>query len=179
VSSGVDQQRTPVRPPAPPRPASVPASRAGTGGRDGEAGIGIDVHALREVSIKELAIRFAFGAAVSLVAAAVGQLAGSFAGGMMLAFPAILPATVTLLERSDGREEAVRDVQGAVLGALGLSLFALVLVATLPHEHGWLALPLAVVAWAGSSVLAYAAVEALGHRLRTRRARSGRRPVSG
>jgi hypothetical protein len=178
VSSGVEPPRTPFRPAPPPRPAPLPASRARAGGRDGEAAVGIDVHALREVSIKELAIRFAFGAGVSLVAAAVGQLAGSFAGGMMLAFPAILPATVTLLERSDGREEAVRDVQEAVLGALGLSVFALVLVATLPHEHGRLALPLAVAAWAGSSMLAYTAAEALRRRLRSGRAGSRRRRVS-
>ena len=42
------------------------------------------------------------------------------------AFPAILPATLTLLEQKHGTEDAVHDTRGAVLGAIGLVPFAVV-----------------------------------------------------
>lgn len=42
------------------------------------------------------------------------------------AFPAILPATLTLLEHDDGNPAAVHDFGGTVFGAVGLIAFALV-----------------------------------------------------
>ena len=49
---------------------------------------------------------------------------GPVFGGMFLAFPAILPAAVTLLERRLGLAQASADVRGATAGALGMLAFA-------------------------------------------------------
>jgi len=43
---------------------------------------------------------------------------------MLLAFPAIAPATLALIEREQGNASAVHDVGGAVFGGLGLVAFA-------------------------------------------------------
>ena len=59
---------------------------------------GIDLGKLREVVPRDLALRFAFGAGISIIAGLAGLLVSSRFGGMFLAFPAILPATLTLLE---------------------------------------------------------------------------------
>src|SRR5438876_639488 len=79
---------------------------------------GIDLGKLREVVPRDLALRFAFGAGISIIAGLAGLLVSSRFGGMFLAFPAILPATLTLLEEKDGTEHAVHDVRGAALGAI-------------------------------------------------------------
>lgn len=87
---------------------------------------GIDVAKLSKVSPRELAIRFAFGAGISVVSGSSGIVLGSIVGGMLLAFPAIAPATLTLIEKKDGNTAAVHDVGGAVFGGIGLVAFALV-----------------------------------------------------
>ena len=85
---------------------------------------GADPGKLREVKVHELLIRFAFGAAISAVAGIVSLAVNPVAGGMFLAFPAILPATLTLIEQKEGTDQARMDAQGAVAGGLALALFA-------------------------------------------------------
>jgi hypothetical protein len=46
-------------------------------------------------------------------------------GGVFLAFPAILPATLTLIEKKEGRQRAHEDDVGATAGSVGLFAFAL------------------------------------------------------
>lgn len=87
---------------------------------------GADLGELRSVSGRDLAIRFAFGAGISVVSGVGGIVLGATVGGMLLAFPAIAPATLTLIERQDGNAAAVHDVGGAVFGAVGLVAFAVV-----------------------------------------------------
>jgi hypothetical protein len=70
--------------------------------------IALHLGKLREVDWGEVGIRFAFGAAVSLVAGVVGVLVGAAAGGLWLAFPAILPAGLTLVEHKENRRQAER-----------------------------------------------------------------------
>jgi nicotinamide-nucleotide amidase len=89
------------------------------------APFGIRPHRVGPLPIRQLAIRFVFGAAVSLVAGIVSLLTNERVGGMFLAFPAILPAALTLIERDGGTSGAVSDVRGAAAGAVGLVLFAL------------------------------------------------------
>jgi hypothetical protein len=50
--------------------------------------------------------------------------------------------------RRRGREAAALDALGASLGAVGLTAFAVVLWRFLPGHSSWLALGLAVSAWA-------------------------------
>ena len=69
-------------------------------------------------------MRFAFGAGVALVAGVVGMRFGPLIGGLFLAFPAVLPASLTLLEKRDGLHKADVDARGAILGSCGMVAFA-------------------------------------------------------
>jgi len=83
---------------------------------------GIDLGKLREVVPRDLALRFAFGAGISIIAGLAGLLVSSRFGGMFLAFPAILPATLTLLEKTQKNEAgsaALRSVLTAPAAAVG------------------------------------------------------------
>lgn len=84
----------------------------------------LDLGEARKIKPAEMLLRFAFGAAISVIAGLAGHLFGTVVGGVLLAFPAILPATLTLLERDEGRSAAVHDVGGASLGGVGLAAFA-------------------------------------------------------
>jgi hypothetical protein len=70
--------------------------------------------------------RFAFGAGIALVAGIVGMVSGPVVGGILLGFPAILPASLTLIEKKEGKEEASIDSIGAVLGAVAMVAFVAV-----------------------------------------------------
>ncbi|MFZ5890736.1 MAG: DUF3147 family protein [Myxococcota bacterium] len=82
---------------------------------------------LRETSAKQYALRFVFGGTVAVLATLIARAAGPVAGGLFLAFPAILPATLTLVGERDGRECAFDDARGACVGSVGLAAFAGVL----------------------------------------------------
>jgi hypothetical protein len=113
----------------------------------------LDLRSLRQVRFQDYAVRFAFGAVVSAVAALIGLIGGDRLGGLFLAFPAILPATLTLLQKEDGRTQAVKDAQGATLGSIGMVAFAVTAV-LLGRAAGW-ALVAALGAWAGLSLALY------------------------
>jgi hypothetical protein len=81
--------------------------------------IRFDPRALRKMSTQQALIRFAAGAGASLIAALVSQFAGSAPAGPLLALPAILIASLTLIADEDGLRAAIDDSRGAVLGALG------------------------------------------------------------
>ena len=74
----------------------------------------------------DYAMRFAFGAGISLVAGLIGMAFGPKVGGVLLGFPAILPASLTLIQKKEGKEEAAIDSVGAVLGATAMIAFAIV-----------------------------------------------------
>lgn len=118
-----------------------------------------DLHKLAKVKRGDVARRFALGAAASGLAGLVTQLFGSQAGGLFLAFPAILAASLTLLETQEGHAAAVASSEGAVLGALGLVMFAFVFEAAFDKGALWWALLLAISAWIGTSVALYAVIE--------------------
>jgi Protein of unknown function (DUF3147) len=119
-------------------------------------------HELRSMSARELGIRFAFGAGVSLLAAIISTVAGARIGGLFLAFPAILLATLTLMAGKDGLTPARDDARGAGLGTLGLVAFALVAAALLPRWHPVAALVAATLVWAAVGCAAYLAVRLAG-----------------
>jgi hypothetical protein len=110
----------------------------------------IRVHpaALRQPTPKDWLIRFAFGAGVSGIAAIIAKLFGPQIGGLFLAFPAILLASLTLVAKDDGPRQARNDARGATLGALGLIGFAVVGAATMRRWPPWAALLAATAAWA-------------------------------
>jgi hypothetical protein len=138
---------------------------------------GIELGALRKIRPREPVIRLAFGAFASLLAGCITLVFGARAGGLFLAFPAILTAGLTMIEKKDGRSAAVHDIEGAVLGAAGLAAFAIVVEQALQRTSlGW-ALALALGAWLATAFALYLAVE-LTRRGIARRRTSATRDLS-
>jgi len=140
--------------------------------------IGADPGKLGDVKAHEMLLRFAFGAAISLGAGAVSIVVNPVAGGMFLAFPAILPATLTLIEKREGTAEAVTDVEGAAIGAAALVPFAAVGGYLLRTTGAPLSLTLAFLTWLVASIVGYLAVETFLRRTKERRMR-GIPPAGG
>jgi len=118
---------------------------------------------------QEQALRFAVGGAITVAAGLIAKEFGPGIGGLFLAFPAIFPASATLVEKHErerkeeegvqgaerGRQAASLDAAGAAMGSLGLLVFALVVWRWLPVHSAWLVLPLATVIWFGISLTAW------------------------
>lgn len=110
---------------------------------------------LKETKAKEWVIRFVFGGLVSATAGVVAHFFGPVIGGLFLAFPSILPASLTLVKDHDGRKQASEDARGAAFGSIGLFAFAGVMMATATSWHPVLALAAATAAWLVVSVVTW------------------------
>lgn len=97
---------------------------------------------------RDLVIRFVAGALTSVIAGIVTLLFGPRIGGVLLAFPAILAASLTLIEEQEDSVDAREDARGAIAGGLALALFALVVAVLVLHVPGGWAIATAGVAWA-------------------------------
>jgi hypothetical protein len=129
--------------------------------------IRLDLSALKRTRWYEYALRFLFGGAVTVATGLIAKQYGPVFGGLFLAFPAIFPASATLVEKhetekkseagimdsSRGRKAAALDARGAALGSLGLVCFALALWRLLPEWSALLALPGALAIWLLLAVL--------------------------
>lgn len=126
--------------------------------------IAVDRAALLRPNWPQLGIRAVFGGGIALGAGLVGMRFGPLAGGLFLAFPAVLPAALTLLEKKDG--DAVTDVDavGAISGALGMVAFAVVLFA-LGGGHPHLGLVAASATWIVVALSLFIALRLLLRRL--------------
>ena len=127
--------------------------------------IKIDPKSLRQIKWYECVIRFALGGAITVIAALLAKKFGPAVGGLFLAFPAIFPASATLVEKHEiekksqkglhgeesGRDAAALDAAGAVMGSVGLALFALFVWLMLPDHSAWLTLSGAALLWFASS----------------------------
>jgi hypothetical protein len=114
-----------------------------------------DLAKLKETSWKGYAIRFLFGGAVTVFAGWIAAKDGPVVGGLFLAFPAILPASVTLIRQHEDAHAAGQDAYGAVLGSIGLVAFGGMVWAASAHLASWLVLLLALAAWLAVSLIAY------------------------
>ena len=86
----------------------------------------LDLGGLKKTRPWEYLVRFAFGGVITVVAGLVTRRWGPVIGGLFLAFPAILPASLTLVSQHDGRRRAIDDARGGRLGSVGLVGFAAV-----------------------------------------------------
>lgn len=123
--------------------------------------IDIDFSSLKEIKPHEYFIRFLFGGLATVVAGLISKRFGPGVGGLFLAFPAIFPASVTLIESHEkeskvrigsdgsnrGRAAASLDSQGASMGCIGLMAFACVLWKWLNNHNAWLVISAAALLW--------------------------------
>lgn len=128
----------------------------------------LNLSALRETRWYEYLIRFVLGGAMTVIAGLIADHFGPIVGGLFLAFPAIFPASATLIEKHTrerkekagltgarrGREAAALDAVGATLGSFGLVAFAFIIWLLIERAPA-LALALATVAWLAVSVLVW------------------------
>jgi hypothetical protein len=128
--------------------------------------VSVNFSALKKTKWHEYAVRFLLGGAVTVVAGLLAKGYGPVFGGLFLAFPAIFPASATLVEKHErqkkqragifetvrGRQAAGLDAAGAALGSIGLSVFALTVWKLLPIWRTWGVFITAVTAWIGVSV---------------------------
>lgn len=103
---------------------------------------------LRQVRFRDLGLRFLAGGVTSVVAGLISYGISARVGGFLLAFPAILGASLTLVEEQEDSAEAREDSRGATVGACSMAAFAAVAALTLTHVTSVLALALATAAWA-------------------------------
>src|SRR5205823_14459688 len=132
------------------RRARVPAGAVMSSGP-----IKVSAGELKQTKARDWLIRFAFGAGVSALAGVVSALAGPLVGGLFLAFPAILLASLTLVAQEEGVREAREEAGGATFGTAGLLAFAAVLAVLVGRAPVWLALVAAGAAWTVVAVGTY------------------------
>jgi len=123
--------------------------------------VGVNIKTLGAVALHEYASRFVLGGAITVASGLIAKHYGPVLGGLFLAFPAIFPASATLLEKHQrrkkqragishslrGRLAAAIDARGAALGALALAGFAVIAWWGLPHWGALPVLAIAFVAW--------------------------------
>src|SRR5437588_9990378 len=124
--------------------------------------IHISFRTLRQMRWKELALRFSLGGAITAATGIIAMQFGPVIGGLFLAFPAILLATLTLVEKHEvqkkaqkgmcgsrrGQQAAAADAAGAMLGSVGLVVFGFIVWQFAPNHAPWLVLGSATVVWA-------------------------------
>jgi hypothetical protein len=129
--------------------------------------IEINLTGLKETRWYELAERFVAGGLMTAGAGLIAKEYGPVVGGIFLAFPAIFPASATLIEKHErgkkeeaglhgsvrGRKAAGVDAAGAALGSLGLFTFALIVKRFLVGHSSWIVLVGATAIWLSVSLL--------------------------
>jgi hypothetical protein len=119
----------------------------------------------------EYGVRFLLGGAITVIAGLIAKQFGPVFGGLFLAFPAIFPASATLVEKHEqekkqkagimnttrGRQAAALDARGATIGSLGLICFALLVWKLLPVWNAGVVLVAALFLWLGVSVVIWRA----------------------
>ena len=127
--------------------------------------------ALRETRWFEVVLRFAFGGLITAAAGMIARRYGPVIGGLFLAFPAIFPASATLVAKHEreekerkglrgerrGKEAAAADACGAAMGSVGLFCFAAMIWQFIPRYAPWMVLIGATLAWMAGSVLLWIA----------------------
>jgi hypothetical protein len=120
-----------------------------------------NLSSLKETTPHEYALRFLFGGLCTVAAGLIAKHYGPVVGGLFLAFPAIFPASATLIEdhekkrkrqigsdgRYRGRIAASLDSIGAALGCIGLVGFAFINWKWLPYHNAYGVIFSGVLVW--------------------------------
>jgi hypothetical protein len=123
--------------------------------------IRVRLSSLGETRWYEYAVRLLLGGITTMLAGLIAKLFGPVAGGLFLAFPAIFPASATLVEKHErrrkekvglrgtqrGKDAAALDAAGAAVGSFGLAAFGAVIWLVIPTSVT-IAFLAAAAAWA-------------------------------
>jgi hypothetical protein len=124
---------------------------------------------LKETKWHEYAIRFLFGGLITVATGLIAKRFGPGIGGLFLAFPAIFPATATLITThekqqkqragldgtSRGRDAAAIEARGAADGTIGLLAFGAIVWRLLPVHRAGLILTASAAVWFAVSVIVW------------------------
>jgi hypothetical protein len=129
----------------------------------------ITIHfaALKDTKWDEYAVRFLFGGLITVAAGLIAKEFGPGIGGLFLAFPAIFPATATLIATHEkdkkrranldgtrrGRDAAAIEARSTALGAIGLFAFGFVMWRLLTEHRAWPVFVAATAAWFAIALL--------------------------
>jgi hypothetical protein len=123
----------------------------------------------------EYVVRFVIGGGITVIAGIIADRFGPAIGGLFLAFPAIFPASATLIEKHErqkrkragldpgnrGRLAVALDAAGATVGGVALSAFAVFVWLLLPHHETWSVLLLGMLVWLMTAVMIWRIADAL------------------
>lgn len=123
--------------------------------------VSIDLSGVRRTTAFEYAVRFLMGGIITALAGIIANRFGAAAGGLFLAFPAIFPASATLVEKHEiekkqaaglhgnirGRRAAAVDAAGTVIGSIGLFGFAIFVEHLAGKHRPWIVLLSATLVW--------------------------------
>jgi hypothetical protein len=126
-----------------------------------------ELSALRRTRWYEVVLRILFGGLATVATGMIAKSYGPVVGGLFLAFPAIFPATATLVEKhlkekkrkahidgvSRARRAVALEARGAMMGSVGLAAFGLLLWQLLIGRPAWLVLLAASLTWLATSIL--------------------------
>jgi uncharacterized membrane protein (GlpM family) len=150
--------------------------------------IEFNISRLGESRWYEYVVRFIFGGCITAAAGLIAKHYGPAVGGLFLAFPAIFPATATLIEKHEkkkkeeqGKDGTLRartavglDAIGTSIGAIGLALFAIIIWRELPRSSLPAVLISAMLAWMVSAWIGWMLWQGLRRRGRVLRQKHSR-----
>jgi len=131
----------------------------------------IDTSGLKATNWRQLLLRFIFGGLITAAAGIIAKIYGPAIGGLFLAFPAIFPASATLIEKHEqerkqkagvrgavrARKAVASDAAGASMGAIGLLAFALLVQKLIVSHRPSLVIIAATAVWMLVSYLLWTA----------------------
>jgi hypothetical protein len=131
--------------------------------------VSFDLSGLKRTKWHDYAMRFLFGGLVTVAAGLIAKKFGPVFGGLFLAFPAIFPASATLVEKHErkqkeragilnsrrGTQAAALDSLGAAQGSVALMCFGLVVWKGFLYTSAPVTLGLAFLIWIGAAIAAW------------------------
>ena len=101
--------------------------------------IQVDLSTLGQTKWQDYAVRFLFGGIITALAGIIAKRFGPGIGGLFLAFPAIFPASATLIEKHEKEKKESLGLKGEARGRseLGHEVIVAITPTTAPRLSSW------------------------------------------